>query len=170
MPLSPACDAAWASWFVSALELTFQHYHLHMCRAILAGAGCRQRLSRQKSCVQTPPIRPPRAAAALPRHPSALPKHARSLARPQHLAPPQSLARHRLVSPSNPSRRRKVPRRSESGTRRRTRPAGDAARSPSTFRRRCAPRAATRAPRCAGLTGPRKRCGGARTARAACAT
>ena len=74
------------------------------------------------------------------------------------------------VSPRAPPRRRKVPRRSESGTRRRTRPAGDAARSPSTCRRRCAPRAATRAPRCAGLTGPRKRCGGARTARAACAT
>ena len=60
----------------------------------MAGAGCRQRLGRQKSCVQTPPKTPPRAAAALPRHPSALPKHARSLvARPQHLAPPQSLAR-----------------------------------------------------------------------------
>ena len=40
-----------------------------------------------------PPKRPPRAAAALPRHPSALPKHTRSLARPQHLAPPQSRSR-----------------------------------------------------------------------------
>ena len=135
----------------------------------LARAVASDWAAKRAACKRAPK-RPPRAAAALPRHPSALPKHARSLARPQHLAPPQSLARHRLVSPSNPSRRRKVPRRSESGTRRRTRPAGDAARSPSTFRRRCAPRAATRAPRCAGLTGPRKRCGGARTARAACAT
>ena len=114
-------------------------------------------------CPQTRAAPLPSPGSGLPRRHSTRRGNAPPLRRP-------ALAPHTNVSPRAPPRRRKVPRRSESGTRRRTRPAGDAARSPSTCRRRCAPRAATRAPRCAGLTGPRKRCGGARTARAACAT
>ena len=113
---------------------------------------------------------PQNARRSLPGLASGRPRHARATAAAAMAETPRATRPQTIVSPRAPPRRRKVPRRSESGTRRRTRPAGDAARSPSTCRRRCAPRAATRAPRCAGLTGPRKRCGGARTARAACAT
>ena len=52
--------------------------------------------------MQTPLKRPPRAAAALPRHPSASPKHARSLARPQtpRAAPiPRSLPSRLTLEP-----------------------------------------------------------------------
>jgi len=124
---------------------------------------------------------PKKGGAPVPR--AGLRPHKLSL-RP-HIAPTRpTLTRYGCSSPKQPRtcqsssnarsppspRRRKVLRRSESGTRRRTPRAGGATRCRSTCRRRYARPAATPAPRCVDSTGPRKRCGAAPTARAGCAT